>query len=105
MNSVSRFGAPMLALSAALGGAACYAEPLPPPPPPTYVEPAPAPPVGAYAAPGSDYATVYPSTPAPEPIPEYRPAAPGYGYMWVDGFWDWTGYDWSWSAGYWVPQR
>ena len=28
----------------------------------------------------SDYATVYPASFAPEPIPEYRPAAPGYGY-------------------------
>ena len=53
----------------------------------------------------SDYATVYPTTFAPEPIPEYRPAPPGYGYSWVDGYWDWTGYDWTWSSGYWVPER
>ena len=53
----------------------------------------------------SDYATVYPTTFAPEPIPEYRPAPPGYGYNWVDGYWDWTGYDWTWSSGYWVPER
>src|SRR5690242_20298473 len=53
----------------------------------------------------SDYATVYPTTFAPEPIPEYRPPAPGYGYTWVDGYWDWTGYDWTWSSGYWVPER
>ena len=53
----------------------------------------------------SDYATVYPTSFAPEPIPEYRPAPPGYGYMWVDGYWDWNGYDWTWSSGYWVPER
>src|SRR3954453_22792701 len=53
----------------------------------------------------SDYATVYPTTFAPEPIPEYRPAPPGYGYNWVDGYWDWSGYDWTWSSGYWVPER
>ena len=53
----------------------------------------------------SDYATVYPTTFAPEPIPEFRPAPPGYGYNWVDGYWDWTGYDWTWSSGYWVPER
>ena len=46
----------------------------------------------------SDYATVYPTTFAPEPIPEYRPAPPGYGYSWVDGYWDWTGYDWTWTG-------
>ena len=47
MNSVSRFGAPMLALSAALGGAACYVEPLPPP---AYAAPAPAPAKAAESA-------------------------------------------------------
>jgi len=35
---------------------------------------------GVYVDGSSDYATVYPTTFAPEPIPEYRPAAPGYGY-------------------------
>ena len=60
---------------------------------------------GVYVDGSSDYATVYPTTFAPEPIPEYRPAAPGYGYTWVDGYWDWTGYDWTWSTGYWVPER
>jgi len=53
----------------------------------------------------SDYATVYPSSFAPEPIPEYRPMPPGAGYMWVDGYWDWTGYDWTWSSGYWAQER
>ena len=50
---------------------------------------------GVYVQGSSDYATVYPTTFAPEPIPEYRPAAPGYGYTWVDGYWDWTGQDWT----------
>ncbi len=60
---------------------------------------------GVYVEGSSDYATVYPTSFAPEPIPEYRPAPPGYGYIWVDGYWDWTGYDWTWSSGYWVPER
>jgi len=60
---------------------------------------------GVYVSGNSDYATVYPSSFAPEPIPEIRPAPPGYGYVWVDGYWDWTGYDWTWSSGYWVPPR
>jgi hypothetical protein len=58
-----------------------------PAPAPVVVAPAPAVTVEA----SSDYATVYPSSFAPEPIPEYRPAPPGYGYTWVDGYWDWTG--------------
>ena len=27
--------------------------------------------------------------------------APGPGYVWVDGFWDWRGGNWYWSQGYW----
>jgi hypothetical protein len=50
-------------------------------------------------------ATVYPSSAPPPPVAEYRPTAPGYGYLWVDGYWDWNGYDWAWSNGYWQPQR
>src|SRR5215831_8042239 len=57
----------------------------------------------AYA--GGDYATAYPTVPPPQPIVEYRPQPPGWGYAWVDGYWDWTGYDWSWNSGYWAPQR
>jgi len=52
-----------------------------------------------------DYGTVYPTVPPPAPLAEYRPAPPGYGYYWVDGYWDWTGYDWSWNAGLWAPER
>ena len=60
-----------------------------------------APPPQAYVA----GPTVYPETLPPDPIPEYRPPAPGYGFTWVNGYWDWTGYDWSWNNGYWVQAR
>src|SRR4029079_7078023 len=60
---------------------------------------------GVYVDGSSDYATVYPTSFAPAPVPEFRPAPPGYGYTWVDGYWDWSGYDWTWSSGYWVPER
>ena len=46
--------------------------------------------------------TVYPATLPPDPIPEYQPPAPGYGFSWINGYWDWTGYDWTWNNGYWV---
>ncbi len=53
---------------------------------------------------GTD-ATLYPSAPPPDPIPEDQPPPPGYGYNWIGGYWDWTGYDWTWDAGYWAPQE
>jgi hypothetical protein len=52
-----------------------------------------------------DYSTAYPQSAPPAPVAEYRPAPPDYGYMWIDGYWDWTGADWSWSTGYWAPPR
>jgi hypothetical protein len=80
-----------LALGVALAASGCYVRAQGPEP--------------AYAgqAPVGD-ATAYPSTPPPDPIPEAQPPAPGYGYDWINGYWDWTGYDWTWDAGYWAPQ-
>ncbi len=49
--------------------------------------------------------TVYPETLPPDPIPEYRPPSPGWGFTWVNGYWDWTGYDWAWNNGYWAQGR
>jgi len=66
-------------------------DPGPPPPPPPE---APPPEI-------IDYGPTYPTVPPPAPIAEYRPPPPGYGYYWVDGYWDWTGYDWVWVTGYW----
>jgi hypothetical protein len=50
-------------------------------------------------------ATVYPSVPPPEAVPEDRPVAPGPKYYWVPGYWNWTGSDWQWVSGYWTPTR
>jgi hypothetical protein len=111
-----------LALGVGLAGSGCYVRPYgppvvvsapvyaepPPPPPAQYAPPPPAyeppPPPPPEPAPVAD-ATLYPTTPPPDPIPEYQPPAPGYGYAWVNGYWDWSGYDWSWNAGFWAPQR
>ncbi len=82
-----------LALGTAFAASGCYMGPQPPPP--AYVEPAP--------APVADDGTAYPATPPPDPIPEYQPPAPAYGYSWVGGYWDWIGLEWSWNAGYWAP--
>ncbi len=91
MNRASRWIAGGLWLGLATTGAGCYVSSGPPP-----------------ASPGVEVtadATVYPSAPPPDPIPEYPPPSPGYGYTWIGGYWDWSGYDWSWEAGYWAPQE
>src|SRR3954469_2611291 len=72
-------------------------DPYPYQPPPPPMEQAPEPAV--------DYGPAYPTVPPPAPIAEYRPPPPGYGYYWVDGYWDWTGYDWAWTNGQYVPER
>src|SRR4051794_29379834 len=59
---------------------------------------------GTYSDPDS-YGEVYVNTPPPPPVSEYRPYPPGPGYVWVDGYWDWTGYDWYWVGGVWAPPR
>src|SRR3569623_346618 len=79
----------------ALGGAGCVVRAQPTP---VVVTPEP-------EAPPPDYGPTYPTVPPPAPIVEYQPPPPGYGYIWVDGYWDWTGYDWAWTNGSYVPER
>jgi len=50
-------------------------------------------------------ATVYPSYPPPEAVPEDRPVTPGPKYYWVPGYWNWSGSEWQWVSGYWTPTR
>src|SRR5262245_24939120 len=51
--------------------------------------------------PGMSYVQTLP----PDPIYEDIPAAPGYGMVWIDGYWDWNGSDWYWIEGHWESQR
>ncbi|HUA65178.1 MAG TPA: YXWGXW repeat-containing protein [Alphaproteobacteria bacterium] len=53
----------------------------PPPPPPT---------------------TVVTSDQAPPPPTETVTAAPGPGYVWIGGEWQWNGAGWVWAGGYWT---
>ncbi|HXJ22795.1 MAG TPA: hypothetical protein VMT03_21435 [Polyangia bacterium] len=92
MNRASRWIAgSSIWLGVASMGAGCYVGPAVPPPDTAAV---------AVSADG----TTYPSAPPPDPIPEYPPPSPGWGYTWIAGYWDWGGYDWSWEPGYWAPQ-
>lgn len=61
------------------------------------------PPPGVEVA--ADPGIVYPTAPPPDLIPEYPPPAPGYGYVWINGYWDWTGYEWTWNSGFWAPRQ
>ena len=45
-------------------------------------------------------ATYYVATPPPPARVEVYGYAPGPGYVWIDGFWDWRG-RYVWVPGYW----
>lgn len=46
------------------------------------------------------YGGVYVQTAPPAPIYETAPVAPGPGYFWVGGFWQWNGYRYAWTRGH-----
>jgi len=39
--------------------------------------------------------------PPPAPLPEDRPAPPTAGAIWVNGYWHWTGAQYTWIPGHW----
>jgi hypothetical protein len=41
----------------------------------------------------------------PESLYETMTPSPGYGFVWIDGYWHWNGYDWGWTRGRWVRNR
>src|SRR5690242_12380350 len=82
----------MFVAACALGLGGCVVRSAQPeyyPPPPE------APPPGVEAE-------VSVAQPPPAPVVEYPSPAPGPGYVWVRGYWDWSGYDWFWVSGYWL---
>ena len=49
---------------------------------------------------------VYVDRAPPAPYQEVVPIAPGLGYVWVGGYYGWTGRDYAWNRGYWsLPVR
>lgn len=56
--------------------------------------------VGMMPAPSSAQ-TVYVRVGPPAPRYETRPAYPGRGYVWVGGYWGWSGGAYVWRRGYW----
>lgn len=48
-------------------------------------------------------ATIYYVKVAPPPKPEViRPTKPSSKAVWIDGYWSWTGLDYTWAKGYWT---
>jgi hypothetical protein len=41
----------------------------------------------------------------PDPLYEEVAVSPGYGHVWIDGYWHWNGYRWVWIGGRWMPER
>src|SRR5262249_56515630 len=37
----------------------------------------------------------------PEPLYEQMSPSPGDGFVWIDGYWHWNGYEWVWVNGRW----
>jgi hypothetical protein len=40
----------------------------------------------------------------PAPIVEAIPVCPYPDYVWIGGFWGWSGLGWYWHAGYYAPR-
>ena len=57
---------------------------------------------GVYVGEPSAYTV---SSMPPQPLYETMTQSPGYGYVWLDGHWDWNGYEWVWMSGRWVQDR
>ncbi len=41
----------------------------------------------------------------PEPLYEQMTVSPGFGYVWIDGYWHWNSYEWVWVSGRWVREQ
>jgi hypothetical protein len=41
----------------------------------------------------------------PEPLYEQMTGSPGYGHVWIDGYWHWNSYEWVWVSGRWVREQ
>ncbi|MBZ0233533.1 MAG: hypothetical protein K8M05_14505, partial [Deltaproteobacteria bacterium] len=57
---------------------------------------------GIYVGEPSPY---YVNSMPPQPLYESMTPSPGYGYVWIDGYWHWSGYEWEWMPGRWVQQQ
>lgn len=55
---------------------------------------------------GHGYAAYYVQSAPPPPRYAVVGVAPGPGYVWTSGYWDWRGANWAWVEGRWMrPPR
>jgi hypothetical protein len=61
-------------------------------------------PIGAFVAPAyGQVEVVITADVAPPVLPVYdQPPIPGPGYLWIPGYWAWSGYEYYWVPGYWA---
>jgi len=55
-----------------------------------------------FAACGAGYGAYYAQYAPPAPRYAVVGVAPGPGYVWTPGWWDWRGHDWRWREGAWM---
>jgi YXWGXW repeat-containing protein len=48
--------------------------------------------------------TYYVASEPPAPLYETMSSSPGYGFVWIDGYWHWNGAEWIWVSGRWVQE-
>ncbi len=41
----------------------------------------------------------------PDPLYEQMTPSPGLGFVWIDGYWHWNGYEWVWVSGRWEQEQ
>ena len=59
-----------------------------------------------FAGCGGGYGAYYVRYGPPAPRYEAFGVAPGPGYVWTNGYWDWRGSNWAWVGGRWMrPPR
>src|SRR5690606_5759385 len=46
-----------------------------------------------------------PQPPPPAPLVDARPPPPQPAYVWVSGYWRWSGVQFLWIPGYWAPPQ
>ena len=83
----------LLLISSLIGflGCSVYVKPIP-----THAE--------VYVEKPAVTTTLYVETQPPPRRVEYSPA-PRSGYVWVDGYWHWSGRTWVWLGGHWEAER
>ena len=57
--------------------------------------------LAAFSLVGCAARATYYAPPPPPPRAGFYGHAPGPGYVWIDGFWDWRARSYAWAPGYW----